>query len=78
MEVLEILQDDSGRIYAPWLVDAFTRFITVNLETRDALEDREPPPADESAPEAATKVGKGIHLEASSQSPDQPVAPTKI
>lgn len=35
MECLEILQNDRGTIYDPWLVDVFTRYITLNLEQRN-------------------------------------------
>jgi HD-GYP domain-containing protein (c-di-GMP phosphodiesterase class II) len=67
MEVLEILQDDSGNIYAPWLVDAFSRFITVNLDTREALDDREPPAEARAASESPEKPRKGLHIEAVSR-----------
>ena len=72
MEVLEILQDDSGNIYAPWLVDAFSKFVTVNLETRDARPDREDPPPVETTTETPPKKRKGLHIEALSGDPGNP------
>jgi hypothetical protein len=31
--VLDILRDDRGTVFNTWRIDAFTRFITVSLDT---------------------------------------------
>jgi HD-GYP domain-containing protein (c-di-GMP phosphodiesterase class II) len=38
LEALELLQDGAGTMYDPWLVDAFTRFLLVDLEKRGPLD----------------------------------------
>jgi response regulator RpfG family c-di-GMP phosphodiesterase len=38
LEALELLQDGAGTVHDPWLVDTFTRFLLVDLESRGPLD----------------------------------------
>jgi response regulator RpfG family c-di-GMP phosphodiesterase len=38
LEALELLQDGAGAQHDPWMVDAFTRFLLVDLESRAPLD----------------------------------------
>jgi HD-GYP domain-containing protein (c-di-GMP phosphodiesterase class II) len=38
LEALELLQDGAGTQFDPWMVDAFTRFLLVDLESRAPLD----------------------------------------
>jgi HD-GYP domain-containing protein (c-di-GMP phosphodiesterase class II) len=58
LEVLNLLRDDRGTVFNPWLIDTFTRFVTVSLDAGLAIESAEPMPEPPPGLEGASGPGE--------------------